>query len=357
MSLFGSIFRGETYLGVDIGTTSIKMVEVKKEKKDRVALVNYGILETYNYLEQFNEALQTSSLKLLKTETANYLRQLSDRCRIKTNQAIVSLPAFSAFTTLIELPKMSDAEIAQVIKFQARQYVPLSLSAVTIDWLRVGERTTGDGVPRVQIFLIAMLNDQIARYQNIFKLANLEIVSLEIEGLSLARSLTLGNKELSLIIDIGARSSSFSIAQNGLLKFIGQSDFAGGSLTQVLSSGLNISVKRAEELKKQGGLLGGGGAQELSTMMKPLLDVIINEARRVKNNYENAYQEQIKKVILAGGGSRLLGIEKYIELQLSLPTEKGSPFPNVVFSRKIVPLFEDLGVTLATAIGLGLKKL
>ena len=357
MSLFGSIFGGETYLGVDIGTTSIKLVEVKKEKKDRAALVNYGILETYNYLEQFNEALQTSSLKLLKTETAKYLRQLADRCRTKTNRVIVSLPAFSAFTTLIELPKMSDSEIAQVIKFQAKQYVPLSLSAVTIDWLKAGERIANDGVPRVQIFLIAMLNDQIARYKDIFKLANLEIVAVEIEGLSLARSLTLGVKELSLIIDIGARSSSFSIAQNGLLKFIGQTDFAGGSLTQVLSSGLNISVRRAEELKKQGGLSGGGAAQELSTMMKPLLDVIINEARRVKNNYEAVYQEPINKVILTGGGSRLLGIEKYIESQLNLPVEKGNPFSNIAFSRKIAPLFKDLGVNLATAIGLGLKKL
>jgi Tfp pilus assembly PilM family ATPase len=61
MSLFGS----NTYIGIDIGTTSIKVAEIKQAKNGKGILKNYGILETYNYLEQFNEALQTSSLKLL----------------------------------------------------------------------------------------------------------------------------------------------------------------------------------------------------------------------------------------------------------------------------------------------------
>ena len=83
MSLFSSLLGGETYLGVDIGTTSIKAVEIERSKKGKPVLKNYGILETYNYLERFNEVLQTSSLKLVDIETATYLKLLKKKAGLK----------------------------------------------------------------------------------------------------------------------------------------------------------------------------------------------------------------------------------------------------------------------------------
>lgn len=356
MSFFNSLLGGETYLGIDIGTTSIKAVEIERSRKNKPVLKNYGILETYNYLERFNEVLQTSSLKLVDTETATYLKLLIKKAGLKANKVIASLPAFSAFTTLIELPLVPETELRKIMEFQAKQYIPLTLSAVTIDWVKVGERTDENGAKKQQIFLISILNEQIEKYKKIFEAAGLKLVAMELEGLSLARALTSGAKEPVLIIDIGARSSSFSIAQNGFLKFVGQTDFAGGSLTQVLASGLNVSARTAEELKKKSGLASGGGVEELSTIMKPLLDVIINEANRVKNNYEESYKEPVKRIILSGGGSRLIGIDKYIQNQLGLPTEKGNPFNQAQYPSGLTPLIDNLRTVLATAIGLGLKS-
>lgn len=343
-------FGKESYLSVDIGTTSIKIVEMSDQK-----LENYGILQTYGYLNRFNDALQTSSLKLLETETAKYLKELINRAKIKSNRVIASLPAFSGFTTLIELPMISEDETAKVIGFQARQYIPMSLSVVTLDWMKVGERVDENGVRKQQIFLIAMLNEQIEKYKKIFKLAGLKLEVLELEGISLARSLTRGIKEPSLIIDIGARSSSFSIAQNGFLKFVGQSDFAGGSLTQALSSGLGISVRRAEELKQKRGLTGIGAEQELSTLMNPLLDVIINEGERIKNNYENSYKETVRRIILTGGGARLAGVKDYIGSQFNLPAEIGNSLAKIEYPLALRPRLGDLNISLAIAIGLGIK--
>jgi type IV pilus assembly protein PilM len=260
------------------------------------------------------------------------------------------LPAFSAFTTIVELPDIPEEEIANVIRFQAKQYIPLSLSAVTVDWEKVGERSVGGDKNIKQVFLIAMLNEQIERYKNILKLADLKLAAFEIEGLSLARALTLGVTPPVLIIDIGARSSSFSIAQDGLLKFVGQSDFAGASLTQVLSTGLGVNVKRAEDLKKH-------ITPELSTLLNPLLDVIINEARRVKNNYENTYKDPINQIVLAGGGSRLSGIANYIQERLGVPVSKGNPFQKVEYDVKLEPALDDLKISLATSIGLGLRQI
>lgn len=356
MTLLSSIFSGETYLGVDIGTTSIKVAEIERLKRGPAILKNYGVLETRSYLDRFNEVLQTSSLKLVGAETATYLKLLIEKAGVRTKKVIASLPAFSAFTTLIELPMMPDSDLVKIVRFQARQYIPLTLSAVTIDWIKVGERMDEGGIKKVQVLLISILNEQIDKYKKIFEAAGLKLMAMELEGISLARVLTAGIKEPVLIMDIGARSSSFFIAQDGFLKFVGQTDFAGGSLTQVLASGLSVSPRKAEELKKEGGLLSGRVAEELSTIMKPLLDVIINEAKRVKNSYEESYKEPVKRVILTGGGSRLLGMEKYIGSQLGLLMEKGNPFEKVSYPPRIESSVDDLKPVLATAIGLALKE-
>lgn len=351
-SLFGG---SDTVLGVDIGTTSIKVAEVKLGK-ERNKLLNYGILETYSYLERFNEAIQTSSLKLSERNTANYLNSLIRRAGIKTKEAIAALPAFLTFSTLIEVPAMSEEEIKQFIEMQANQYVPLPLSMVTIDWMKVGERTDPQGVPKFQILLVSIPNDQLNAYQNIFKAAGLKLLTIEVEGMSLARSLVRELEGAHLIIDIGSRSTSFSIVEKGFLKFSGQTDFSGGSLTQVIANGLDISERRAEDLKRQRGLLGYGGEHELSTLMQPLLDVIISEARRVIGNYEAGYGEKIQGAILTGGGANLLGIDEYFKKQLALPLTKANPFLALEYPPLLDAITRETGPLLAVAIGLGMKR-
>ena len=215
MSFLKSILGTDQYLGVDIGTTSIKMAELVKIK-EQLRLLNYGILETYGYLERFNEAIQTSSLKLSEKNTGAYLKLLLERAQIKTKSAIASVPAFLAYSTLIEPPVVSEGEIKKFMEYQAKQYIPLPLNQVTLDWIKVGERTDENGTQKFQILLVSIPNEQILKYQNIFHAAGLKLTTVEIEGMSLARVLSYGIKEPTLIIDIGSRSTGFSIVAGGV---------------------------------------------------------------------------------------------------------------------------------------------
>ena len=175
--------------------------------------------------------------------------------------------------------------------------------------------------------------------------------------MALARALTTGDASLTLIIDIGARSSTISVAQNGFLLHSAQADFAGSSLTQAISTGLGINIQRAEELKKQKGLLGKGGEYEVSTLMLPYLDVILNEAKRVKDSYENAHSTKLVRVIIAGGGANLLGIEKRAADALQIPVVKAEPFEGIVaYPQAFAPLMKQLGGPFAVALGLGMKN-
>jgi type IV pilus assembly protein PilM len=351
-----SIFGSNSYLGVDIGTTSIKVIELVKTK-GLPFLRNYGFLESYGHLERPNNAIQTSSLKMLENETVELLRMMVKHTKSSSKNAIASLPSFSAFTTLLEMPLMPDGDTSKIMGFQAKQYIPLPISSVTIDWLRVGEKKNENGERMQQILLVSVPNEIITKYKNIFKTAGLNLVALEIEGLSVARILTSGIAEDTLIVDIGSRSTSIYIAQDGNLKFSGQTDFAGGSLTQTISSGLNIRIRRAEDLKKMRGLTGTGGEYELSTLMMPILDVIINEVERVRNNFEKNYNEKIEGVILSGGGANLLGIEKYFEGQMGLPVKKANSLSKISYPPEMEPIIKELNPYLTVALGLGVKNI
>ncbi|MDD5711035.1 MAG: pilus assembly protein PilM, partial [Candidatus Colwellbacteria bacterium] len=115
-----------------------------------------------------------------------------------------------------------------------------------------------------------------------------------------------------------------------------------------------ISVLRAEELKKQKGLMGTGGEYEVSTLMLPYLDVIINEAKRVMAGYERNYQEKVDRIILSGGGANLLGIEKYVANSLQLPAVKADPIgTGIEYPQASLPILKSIAPTLSVALGLG----
>ncbi len=352
--LKGPFIKGESCLGIDIGTTSIKITELV-QGTDKPVLRNYGILESHGHLERLNDVIQTSSLKIVNEEAVSLLKLLMREFRPKSRTAIVSLPSFSAFTALLDIPLMNREETARAMTYQVKAVIPLPLTEVAIDWLPVGEYEDEVGTKKQHIFLVSVPHEQIKKYQAIFEAAGLTLKVLEIETMSLARILTHGDPTTSLIVDIGARSTAIAVGSNGLLKYSSQTDFSGSSLTQAIAKGLGVNVRRAEELKRQRGLIGAGGEYEVSTLMLPYLDVILSEVRRVKDIYEKSYRAKIERVILSGGGANLIGIDKYVTKQFNLPTVKANPLSRINSPSSITPLVGELGPPLAVSLGLGIK--
>lgn len=347
-----------SYLGVDIGTTSIKVVEVARgEKLPR--LINYGILESQGSLARSNTAFQTSTLKLFEQEVEGFLKTLIRRMKPKTNLAIASLPVFSAFTTVLSFPDMAPAELEKAVAFQAAQYIPLPLSEVALDWSRVGEYEDEKGFKNIQVLLISVPHEHIKKYQSICGAAGLTLQSLEIESVSAVRILVGSDPTPTYVIDIGSRSTAITIADKGALKFTSQTDFAGSSLTQALATSLSINPFRAEELKRERGIIGTGPNFELSTIMVPFLDAILSEVKRTDFSYHSQFPTapKIERAILTGAGSNLLGIQKYFQEQLGIPVVKANPFVKFEYSRELEPLVPELNPTLTIALGLTLREL
>ncbi|MDO8536842.1 MAG: type IV pilus assembly protein PilM [bacterium] len=346
-----------SYLGIDIGTTSIKIVEVKQGKQNP-AVVNYGFLESSGYLARANQVLQTSTLKIFEKEVVELLKVILKQMKPQATDVFASIPTFSAFTTVLDFPEMNAGDLQKAMAFQVKQYVPLPISEVAIDWLKVGEFKDEKGFAHQQILLIVVPQEQIKKYQRIFKLAGLNLKALEIESLSLARVFGGIDPTPTIIVDIGSRSTNMAFLEKGQLKFNGQSDFAGASLTQALSSSLSINPLRAEELKKERGILGMGPNYELSTIMLPFLDAIINEVKKAHYKYTSQFPEAsaIERIMLAGGGANLLGIEKYFEREMGLKTVKATPFVKFEYDQQMEPLVSELNPIMSVALGLTLRE-
>lgn len=355
MSFLSKVF-ASSYLGVDIGTSSIKMAEVSFVA-NQFKLNNYALLESYGHLERLNDALQTSSLKLFEAETVELLKTIIKKMKPGTNKAIASVPAFASFVTLLDLPMMSNDETSQAVPFQARQYIPFPIAEVAIDWIKVGEHDDEDGGKKQQVLLIAVPQERIQKYQKIFSSAGLDLVYLEIEGLALTRVLIGTDPTPTAIIDIGSRSTNIIIADQGSLRMNSQTDFAGGTLTQAISNGLNIDVRRAEKLKKQRGLQGEGGERELSTLMHPYIDAIIGEVEKLREKYESSNNTKLERLIISGGTALLPGIQDYIKKQISLPIIRANPFSKIEYAKDLEPIIRDIGPVLSVATGLGVRGL
>ncbi|HEY4496672.1 MAG TPA: pilus assembly protein PilM, partial [Candidatus Paceibacterota bacterium] len=220
-NLFKSLTGGGGYLGVDIGTISIKIAELEKGLKKPV-LKNYGTLEGSGHLDRINDAIQTSSLKMMDKDVIGLLELLMKQIKVRSKKANVSIPSFSSFTTLLDIPAMSPKEMTQAIYYQAKAFVPIPLQDVTIDWTVVGEYEDERGVKKQQIFLVSVPNEVIKRYQRIFGAVGLSLQALEIEGFSTARVLSRKEQGDVLIVDIGGRSTTISVASKGFLKFNAQ---------------------------------------------------------------------------------------------------------------------------------------
>ncbi|HUC31376.1 MAG TPA: type IV pilus assembly protein PilM [Candidatus Paceibacterota bacterium] len=351
-----SLFQKKSYLGVDIGTTSIKMVEVTAGKK-APRVVNYGILESSGYLARANQALQTSGLKIFEEDAVTLLKALVKELGSSTKDAVASLPPFDVFMTLVDFPAMEAKEVAKALVYQAKQYIPMPLSEVALDWMKIADYQDEKGFAHQKILLISVPQEQIKKYQRMFQSAGLHLLALEIESLSIAR-IFAGDPTPTIVVDIGSRSTNIVFMEKGTLTWSAQSDIAAASLTQALATSLGINPMRAEELKKERGILGVGPNHELSTIMMPFLDAIVNEVKGATYSYRQQFSTAAvaERIVLAGGGANLSGIERYFEKEFAIPVVKATPFSRFECPDAITSFIPELGAPMTVALGLGMKQ-
>lgn len=346
MGLFGDAKRS---LGIDMGTASIKLVELSMDGS-HIKLETYG--EVWG--AKGNEENNISIFSLTDEELGAMLGELIKATKAKPKNATMSVPIFSSFITLIELPELSDRELVEAIPFQARKYVPVPIEDVTLDWSIAGRRQTQNGIV-LDILLIAIPNEVVARYLKIAKLAGMELKALESESFGLARSLIGADKNPICLADIGASSSDIIIVDEGTVRMSHNFDIAGLRLTGALAQSLQISFSRADSIKQERGLKPKEGEQGITEVVTPLVDLIINEINRFVGDYTSKTGRKISKLILSGGSARLPGFGAYFSERLGLPVALANPFGSFTYSKTLEKKLSVIGPSYAVTVGTALR--
>lgn len=350
----------QKFLGIDIGTSFIRLVEISSWAGRR-KLESYGEMSADVFYKKPFRTFEKSTLLLSTKDISRAIKAIIEEADIKSRQVAFSIPDFSSFFTTFELPPMTEGEIPQAVKAEARRHVPLPLGEVVLDWQPI-TRVKDSTKQNIKILLVAVPNEVINQYQKIANNLGLKLLALEAEVFGLMRSLT-SKEEKGVIglVDIGARSTSCSIIDKRVLKLSRSFDLSGDDFTERIAKGLSLDHETAEELKKQYGILGSQGAEkgnDVREIVAPLIDIIVREVDKIFTNFYLKEKKEVEKIILAGGIAFLPGLLGCFKDHFTKKeVEIANPFSRIFFPPILDETLKEIGPSFAIAVGMALQGL
>ncbi len=346
-------FKGKkTYLGVDVGTASIKVVELAPGQNRVPRLVTYGRAEHTGDVTKVDADRDLVRIVAM-------LKKICKEARTTTTNAVAALPTFAVFSSVITLPAMSETELAAAIRWEARKFVPLPLEEMTLDWKFIQEpAATAEGPTKnTRVLLTAAPQNVVKKYLAIFREAGLNLLSLETEAFALERSLVGGGAGAVMVVDLGAVTTDICVIENGIPLLNRSIDVGGLTITKAIAASLSIDLRRAEQFKRDIGLSATGAAGQIPKTIERTISPIINEIKYNFSLYQSQSAQAIEKIVLTGGSSFLPNLPEYLEGLFQLKVYVGDPWARVSYPVDLKPVLDEVGPQFASAIGLAMREL
>lgn len=347
------LFFPKKMLGIDIGTSSIKVVELSLWGGGRT-LENYGEIKSASLFKEPFRTFEKGSYLLSSHFVSRAIGSILEEAKIKTRAAVFSIPDFSTFFVSFDLPPMSEREIPEAVRFNAPQYIPLPISEITLDW-RLIAGVPGEKHSDLKILLIAITKQTIQEYQRVAKTVGLELYALEAEALAVVKSLAKDNKKTIIIIDIGAQSTTVNIVDKGVLKKSYSFDFAGNKLTYALSCALDKSSVEAEEMKSKQGLF--AKEKSISGTLYLLIDPLLVEIKKIADEFLQIERKEVEEIYLTGGTAGLPGLKEYFGEVLKKKTEIPNCFSDFLYPPALNETLSEMSPRFSVAVGVALQGL
>lgn len=350
--MFWNFLKGgpKRFLGVDIGTSNIRVVELKRGNPPE--LENYGELEISSGKVGGSKnfrVFKENSLLLSDKEVSETIKNICSEAEIGTKEANFSIPDFSSFFTTLDLPLMGKDELYEAVRYESRPYIPLPDKEITLDWvITEGELSKTP----IRVLVVAIPNDVVSQYQKIADHSGLELRLLEPEVFSLARNLKGEKKNLG-VIDIGARSTTCSILEKGALKISHSFNIGGNQLTETLARSLDIDYNRAKGLKEAQGI--ASQQEKEREILLPSIDSILDEIKKAFREFYQKEGKEIEKVVLTGGVAKMPGLKDYFSSELKKEIAVLNPFSGLFYPDVLNQTLAEKASLYGVAVGAALK--
>jgi len=354
-------------LGIDIGSSSIKVVLIEKVE-ERVVLRNYGeVALGPRAAVSVGQATNLSTEKIVEA-----LSDILKETGIIANHTLIAIPFSASLLSVVELPDVGKKELNSMVPIEARRYIQCQWSEVSLDWWVLPKRKSEQAPPpkdpadtskqvgKIEVIIAAIHNEVVKKYETIKRNAQIpgESSHFEIEIFSTLRAVVGRDQASILVLDIGAGSTKLALVDAGVVRGSHVISTGGQDITLTLSRSKEIPFDIAEETKCRVGTIGDEEGRDVFMAADLVLSNIMNETARFVENYERKYDTRITKIILVGGGARLKGIEKIISKKFpTCAVSVGEPFERVETPAFLNATLKEVGPNFAVAIGVALKGL
>jgi len=334
------------YLGIDVGSFGIKLVELKKRG-------GFLSLHTYAYTENNAGASVLDWQNDLKY-TAEVIKNLHEQSGAQSQSVVAALPTFSVFSSAITLSNVDKETLPAAINWEAKKIIPLPIEDMILDWKEIPDPQAPKNSRK--ILLTGAPKELVKKYVEVFKLAGLTLLSLETETFSLVRSLLGNDPSAVMIVEIGASTTDISVVSHSIPLLVRSLDSGGSAITKAVSKNLNIGLERAEQFKYDLGVsLPGENDTDIPKSILDALTPIINEIKYMISLYEGKHEDKVEKVILSGGSAMLPNFDKYLAKILNLNVVVGDPWARISYPVDLRPVLQEIGPRFAVAVGLAMR--
>lgn len=362
-------------VGIDIGASSIKVVQLKK-KRGVAVLETYGELSLGPYLNlEVGQATNPPAPKLTEA-----LKDILKEANITTKKAGVSIPFSSSLISVVKMPAIDEKQLASMIPIEARKYIPVPISEVTLDWFIipneekslpaddtasttkgvVKENPPAGGRNTIDVLLVAIHNSTLTKYNEIVKAAALDVGFFEIEIFSAVRAIVEQSITPTLVLDMGAGNTKLYIVEYGVVKVSHVINSGSQDITQTISKSLGISVSKAEQLKRKFGIAENAEDEAIINSKEAIilgLNRVFGEANKVILQYQKKYNKNVGSAVLTGGGATMKGLLPIAKKHFKIDVSISDPFSKIEAPAFFEKVLKEVGPGFAVAIGLALRRL
>ena len=333
-------------LGVDIGTSAIKVVELE-ERNGVVTLITYGEIQLGPYAGKPLGAAVHLSPKQEQEALVDVIRESA----VKSRNGVFAMPLSASFISTTVFDAEPDADLSALVRVEARKIIPASLSEVTLDWAEL-EAVSRDQSGR-SVLIAAIQNTAIERFNVLMQFAGFDGAPTEIECFSTNR--TISKKKHAVVMDFGATSTKMYMTHNGVLTRMHRVNVGGVQVTEVIAETLDIEFAAAERIKQQ-----TTAHSEHYTTVKQAYETTysrsLREFRQVLDHYQSKVDTEFPYVLICGGASLFSGLANQLLDRLDIQVESIDPFKNVAYPAFMEDVMLQIGPSFAPALGAALRN-
>ncbi len=344
--------KSKNVVGLDIGSSAIKLVELKEKKGGTYELVKMGV-------ERLSpEAIVDGSI-MDSSMVVETISKLNSEKAVKNSNYATSLSGHSVIIKKISLPAMSPEELAESIQWEAEQYIPFDINDVNLDYVPL---TTGAG-DNVEVILVAVKKEKINDYTSVISQTGKVAVLVDVDAFALQNAYEMNydvhdNKVLALV-NIGASVTNVNVLSGTNSLFWRDITFGGNQYTDAIQRELSLSFEQAEELKR-GKPVGDHTIQQVIPILNSVSEDFAGELRKTLDFFTaTSGAERVDEIVLAGGGSGVLNLDATLRDKFGIPVSIMDPFRNVTVDEGAFNPEElaEIAPSMAIAVGLAIRKL